>query len=274
MHFIDTAEAIPMEASRAAAFSSLLARFDSVSLVELEGVALLDRVDTKFLLGAAELQQALAALAGDYRVLEVAGTRLHHYRTRYFDTANFLFYRRHHAGSAVRQKVRSRAYLDSGQAFLEVKRKTATGRTVKQRLRTPRLLARLSPEVGHFLDAHVAVPAATLEPKLDNEFVRITLVGHATSERLTIDLDLRFHADGRSAVLPEVAVAEVKQARGGSDSALLRRMRAAHVRPHSVSKYCVGVALLYPDAVKHNLFKPTLRRLSEIMHGAPQAASA
>ncbi len=242
-----------------------LAHFAPISLAEMDAVALMDRVDTKYVLGAWQLPALLAALAGDYCVLEVQGVRLNRYRTLYFDTPDLDLYGRHHAGRAERYKVRSRAYLDSGLSFLEVKRKTNKGRTVKERMRTETLLTRITSEAGRFVDGRVP-SAPYLGPVLGNAFLRITLVGRQCAERATIDLDLRFQAGDLHLSLTGVAVVEIKQERADRTSPLVARMRALGIRPTAFSKYCIGVALLY-SGVRHNRFKPVLNRVEQIMRG-------
>ena len=49
------------------------------------------------------------------------------------------------------------------------------------------------------------------------------------------------------------------------NSAFVREMRALGVRPTGFSKYCIGVSMLYPE-VKHNRFKPQLRRIDQLLH--------
>ncbi len=107
-----------------------------ISLKEMDAVALLNRTDTKFVLSTDQLLQALAALQHDYRILSVAGQRLNHYRTLYFDTPNFDLYNLHVNERSDRYKVRSREYTDSRRSFLEVKHKTNKGRTIKERIST------------------------------------------------------------------------------------------------------------------------------------------
>ena len=98
-------------------------RFDAISLSEMSAVALQDRVDTKFVMREAQLYNALAMLTRQYRVLDIRGVRLNHYRTLYFDTADFALFQQHHIGRRERFKVRTRSYVDSHLSFLEVKHK-------------------------------------------------------------------------------------------------------------------------------------------------------
>ena len=108
----------------------LAAGFAPITLKEMDAVALLNRTDTKFVMTNAQLLSALAAVREDYWMLSVNGRRLNHYRTLYFDTPGFNLYNDHLTGRAERYKVRSREYVDTHLAFLEVKHKTRKDRTI------------------------------------------------------------------------------------------------------------------------------------------------
>lgn len=173
----------------------LIARFEPISLAEMTGVALLDRMETKYLLGVSQLCDVLGTLAGSYRVLEVNAVRLNHYQTLYFDTRDFALYRQRHNGFASRYKVRARKYVESELAFFEVKHKTNRARTLKSRLSIPDIVADTD-DFDEFISTHTPFHAAMLEPKVWNEYVRVTLVSKTKQERLTLDLDISFHWDG------------------------------------------------------------------------------
>jgi hypothetical protein len=253
----------------AAPCSRLLAEFEPTTLAGLESVSLLNRVDTKFLLSASRLGALLADLARDYLVLDVDGRRLHQYRTLYFDTPGFDLYRQHHAGQAVRYKVRSRVYLDSGLAFFEIKAKDERGRTMKHRVGTDTLLTELTPEAAVLLAEHAAPRERLVEPKLRNDFLRVTLVGKQCAERVTLDLGIQFECDGRMAILPGAVIAEVKQSGVDEGSPFMQRMREADRAPTSVSKYCVGVALLV-QGVEHDAFDSKLRAFELLARSEPE----
>ena len=250
--------------------SRLLDRFAPISLAEMDDVALLDRSDTKYVMNIWQFHRALATLADSYRVLEIEGTRLHHYRTLYFDTADLALYSAHHAHRRNRYKVRSRQYVDNHQAFFEVKCKTGRARTIKSRTPMCGLVTRITPELKLFVNVHSPLTAELLEPVLWNEFYRVTLVGKCRRERLTLDLDVQLRNDRRAAALTNIVIAELKQDRFERDSDFARQMRAMGIRPTPFSKYCIGVALLYPN-VKHNNFVPLLRRLDELSGGKEDA---
>lgn len=266
----DTREVLPYPRVRwqdfAPDFGRLLAGFSPITLVEMGGVALQDRSDTKFLLDERDLYEALTRLSQAYRVLDIDSVRLNHYRTLYFDTPDFALYRQHHAGRRERYKVRSRSYLDSHLSFLEVKHKVSRNRTVKSRVATDDLLVQFTPEAGDFLRDCLPLDPYGLEPKLWNEYTRVTLVSKTRVERVTLDLNLSFTDGERTVSLPGVVIAEVKQAGVDRDSDFMRRMRALGVRPIGFSKYCAGVAMTQP-AIKHNRLNPQLRRVDQLIHG-------
>jgi hypothetical protein len=245
-------------------FRWLLHQFEPIGLAQMDEVALMDRTDTKYVMRASELYEALEAVRHRYSVLDIDGVRPHPYETLYFDTGDFTMYLRHHAGWRPRYKVRSRRYVESHRTFLEVKVKTNKDRTSKRRLETAALVTRLTPEASSFVDALVPVDPRGLQPRLWNSFSRVTLVSKVFPERLTLDLDLRF-GNGREMVgLPGVAIAEVKQEGINRYSDFVQQMRAMAIPATGFSKYCIGVALLYQD-VKHNNFKAKLGLIEKLM---------
>jgi hypothetical protein len=240
-----------------------LEKLAAVSLEELESVALLDRVDLKYVLCAEQVAALIARLPACYRVLEIGSRRVHAYRSLYFDSADLELYRAHHDGRAVRVKVRSRTYLDSRISYFEVKQKDGRGRTSKRRIATPGLLTEIDDASRKFVDEHSPRSLRALDAVLLNEFLRITLASTGHGERVTIDLGLRFQVDGEERVLPGLAVAELKRSGPAAASPFVQAMRALGIRPSAFSKYCVGTALLRRD-VRYNRFKPQLRLVEKL----------
>lgn len=247
-----------------AELSRQLSHFEPISLAEMDDLALLNRVDTKFVMREEQLLSALAHLTGSYRVLEIRGRRLNDYQTLYFDTRDFALFRQHHAGALNRYKVRAREYVDTRASFLEVKFKTNKSRTIKIRRRTPDLMTEFDEPAEDFLRQHYPFDTQTLEPVLENAFTRITLASKHACERLTLDLNLRFYAPHAYADLSGLAIAEVKQDGFSPRSDFFLQMRAHGIRSTTFSKYCVGVSLLYED-VKSNRFKPKLLMMERLL---------
>lgn len=250
-------------ASQGDALEAVVDEFAAITLEEMSGVALMDRFDTKYILRADVAAEVLSQVTGEYRALEVAEARLQPYRTVYFDTGCFALYRAHHSDRPNRYKVRSREYVTSGVSFVEVKRKDRQDRTVKERIPTSELVRELSAAEGGFIEATTPFAASSLEPTLLNSFRRLTLASTEREERATLDFGLTFHAGGRSITLPGLVVAEVKEAGRGRESALAEALRQRNIRPSGFSKYCIGVAMLYPGQ-KHNRFNPELRRVRRL----------
>jgi len=239
-----------------------LRRMQPVTLQEIAHLALLRRVDTKYVVPRRDLPVLLAASRSDYAVLSVKGLRLQRYETLYFDTPQRELYRWHHNRVARRYKVRSRRYLESDLAFLEVKLKDH-GTTAKVRTQTPDLLTHLNPKALAFIhDAVGCTPLALedLQPTLWNEFSRITLVSERYEERVTLDLNLEMSWGPRAIRLADWVVAEIKSQAPRRDTPIVQQLRALGIRPSPFSKYCIGVASLWPE-IKHNRFNRVLRHI-------------
>lgn len=248
--------------------ANTLQSFAPVSLAQLDAVRLQNRVDTKFLLNQRLLMRALQAVSDQYQVLTINDTVLNRYQTLYFDTPDFGMYMDHHNGVGNRYKVRSRLYVETGTNFFEVKRKNNKRRTIKRRQETAEVVTEIDEKARSFLSEVYPADPTLLEPKLRNTFTRITLASKTNEERLTLDLGLTFEANGIQVSYPDIVIAEVKQARFSVHSDFFQEMRRFHVRRIGFSKYCAGIARMYP-AIKQNLFKErmlVLNKLSGLPH--------
>jgi hypothetical protein len=251
---------------------NLLAPFEPITLAQMDATALLDRSEVKYVLPQNLLTSLLPELRGAYRVLVVAEQPCSRYRTLYFDTADLELYRRHHAGAQERYKVRTREYVDSRVAFLEVKHKIGSSHTVKNRIPIDDMLTDLTAQAAAFVDDICPYPAEALHARLWNHYTRITLVNKCRLERVTLDLGLAFTWGETRVALPGIVVAEVKYQGHRQASEFVRLMRAHHVRDTSFSKYCMGVSWLYPD-VKHNQFKAKQRLVARLAQGVSHELS-
>lgn len=212
--------------------------------------ALQTRVDRKFLLTPEEFTALAERLGEDFRIMEIDGLRTFRYESVYFDTEDFEQYRAHRQGRRRRYKVRSRTYADTGLSMFEIKTKGLRGATVKHRIEQEMDDAgRLTGDSLKFLDEVVAreygedVPR--LAPVLDSSYVRGTFVNPLDGERVTCDVELHYANDEQQIDGPDLIVVETKSAdgRGVSDQALAD----LGIRPVSMSKYCIGIALLNPQ---------------------------
>ena len=242
-----------------------LSDYVAISLEEMGTAGLMRRKDSKFIFHVDLLPGLLRAVRNEYRVLEIRGSRSQIYHTTYYDTEDLEMYHMHHRGRASRHKVRFRNYTNSGEVFLEIKRKNARRITNKKRMPVNGSSAGIKGNAVSFLEDHVPYLSRELQPALDNHFRRITLVNELQSERITLDYDLGFTSriNGKEEALPGVAIAEIKYNGHLSGSALNRALRETKVLPRRISKYCTGMALLHPD-LKQNLFKSKIIYLKKL----------
>mgnify|MGYP003378074876 CR=1 FL=1 len=234
-----------------------------ISLDEIEALALMDRVDVKFILHEREFLHALEQVSDQYHILEIDGIRGSRYLSTYFDTADFAMYHMHHNGARSRYKVRWRWYLDSSTIFLEVKEKTNRERTRKKRVLLAEPITDLRTIDLSWLPERFAYDPATLAPTIWTRFRRLMLADVERGERITVDLDLQFGDATRTVDLPGLVIVEVKQRKFSLASPMARQIHDIHRSPHHISKYCVAMATLYPE-IKNNQFKQVIRRLESI----------
>jgi hypothetical protein len=234
-----------------------------ITLEEIEALALMDRVDVKFILHEREFLPALMQVADQYHILEIDRLRGANYLSTYFDTPDFAMYHMHHNGARSRFKVRWRWYLDSSIIYLEVKEKTNRERTRKQRVRLTGPIDDLRGLDLSWLPAHFPHDPATLAPTVWTRFRRLMLADIDRGERITIDLDLQVGDTTRTVALPGLVIVEIKQRKFSLSSPLARQFHDIHRSPRHVSKYCVGMVTLHPE-IKNNQFKQVIRRLETI----------
>jgi VTC domain len=228
--------------------------FEKISLQEMDGVKLMDRVDVKYLIPIHLLPALLCDAKNHYRILEINNERLMAYETLYYDTPDLALYHNHQSGRMKRYKVRFRNYVASNLSFFEIKFKNQKGRTIKTRIKQPNSMdSVLNDEKTNFLHEITPLSAETLKGNLMVNYQRITLVGKINTERLTIDLNLTFSSDLATKGFPEIAIAEVKQERLGA-SPIIDIFKKFALREGSISKYCLGV-ITTNKHVKHNRFK-------------------
>ncbi|HOZ30554.1 MAG TPA: polyphosphate polymerase domain-containing protein [Bacteroidales bacterium] len=223
----------------------ILQTFDTVLLEQLDSVKLLNRVDAKYVLKTTLLPEILNNLKNDYFVLEINNKRASHYKTLYFDTPDFCFFYQHQTGRLERTKIRIRTYLETGISFLEIKTKNNHSKTSKERMPI------LKPEdindktCQKFLRKKIDKDTI-LKPVIEVKYSRITLVNKSFSERLTIDTDLNYKIDGKTLEFLGLCIMELKQDKTAK-STVRDVLREKHIFVSSLSKYCLGVASLYPQ---------------------------
>ena len=96
------------------AIKELLDSMAPITLEEMTGIKLMNRLDTKYVASKAQLVQLLGMVQDKYYVQETLERRIIPYLTTYYDTNDHLMYMMHHNKRARRTKVRVRTYLSSG----------------------------------------------------------------------------------------------------------------------------------------------------------------
>ncbi|MCR4844464.1 MAG: polyphosphate polymerase domain-containing protein [Bacteroidales bacterium] len=247
-----------------------LEEFIPITLEEMEGVKLLNRIDTKYLTNEATLGKVLAdAAAAGYRALVAEGVKISPYNSVYFDTPELRMFLDHHNRRLVRQKVRTRVYVNSGETYLEIKRKNNHGRTKKKRIGIEEyelMEFAGNPAACAYLAKHSWFIVGDIRPVLSTAFERITLVNPAQTERLTIDTRLHFqnYRTGRQASLEDAVIIELKQD-GHAASQMKKILLDNRVKPMRISKYCIAETLTDPS-IKSNRFKVKVRTLEKTIN--------
>lgn len=239
-------------------------KFDKITLPEMDGVKLMDRVDVKYVVPLKLLPQILSEAKNEYKLLEVNNERLCLYETLYYDTPSFDLYHNHHNGRGDRYKIRFRNYAESNVSYFEIKHKNNKGRTLKTRIKQPNQFEMtISGDKADFLKEKTPLTAAHFEGNLWVYYRRMTLVNKIMAERVTIDINLSFKHFEKKASYYKVAIIEVKQKRQGTSS-IVTILKNHGLRPGSISKYCLGVLSTQND-VKINRFKRKFLYLKKIV---------
>lgn len=252
-----------MEKQQSNNFQDYLHDFQSISLAEMDEVALMKRTDTKFVFEFDLLQKMLKEAVNHYRILEINGNRFADYKTDYFDTKDYRLFINHQNGKLNRYKVRFREYIGSNLSFLEVKFKNNKGKTLKSRVQSWCENFQFQDSDNEFIQRATPYSIQDLTHILTNNFSRITLVSKTDKERLTIDFQLNFTKNDLEIKLPNLVIAEVKQEKVDRNSAFMKILKQFGIRKASFSKYATGAAILNPD-LKQNKFKENILFLNKI----------
>jgi len=261
-------------------FDTALLALQPHDLQQQNKAALMNRVDTKYLLPRSKLANLLEALAGEYTILNEGDKRIFTYETTYFDSASKRFYLAHHNGKLNRHKVRFRRYVESNTGFMEVKLKNNKGRTIKKRVPMDCQVPD-ERKVNSFVLGCLGDDSTKLETSLFVNYRRMTLLNKYYPERLTIDLDVSFQcADtniengataqkGATQKLEDIFIVELKR-EGKQKGTSYSRWATSHgFKPIKFSKYCMGLILTHDKNLKQNRFKKTILQLIKITGATP-----
>lgn len=242
-------------------------RFPSISLEQLIAEAALQtRVDRKYVIAHDAAAHVIGTFGSDARILETDGVRDFRYETVYFDTPDLLSFRLAAQPRRRRFKIRSRTYVESGTAFLELKTRGARSATVKDRIGYRVSDRRILTEEarGYAAESLDAIGidgtrADDLGMRLTTRYRRATFVTPDGSARSTVDTALEWRdVSGTGLVTPHLTIIETKSGSAASD--FDRALWRAGHRPVSISKYATGLAALHPDLPRN--------RWSRLLRGA------
>lgn len=234
----------------------------TIGLDELTATAALQtRVDRKYALDRADARTVLAGIPDGTRVLELGGRRALAYESTYFDTPDLASFRMAAHARRRRFKLRTRAYVESDVAFLELKTRGARSTTVKDRVpHDIRHLDELTDDGRSYAEPvldDLRIDPDVLAPTLRTRYRRTTLLLPGGS-RATVDTDLAWEdACGGELTRPGLVIVETKSL--GAASELDRLLWAHGHRPATLSKYGTGLAALRP-ALPATKWRRVLRR--------------
>jgi hypothetical protein len=242
-----------------------LNKFNPVTLDAISGIRLMNRVEIKYVFSIRKLTELVTLLGRYYQVLEISKRRILPYSTTYLDTEDFLFYYQHIRGKSDRHKIRFRKYEATNETFLEIKRRTNKGRTLKWRIENNNASDSFDSQASRFIREHLPVGSTLVNPVLINRFTRITLAGFDLKERITLDFNITFSKPEKmeELSLPYPVIAELKKEAYSDSSNFKSLIKQLNIYPAGFSKYCVGSALLN-DSHKKNMIKPKLLLLNKI----------
>lgn len=221
------------------------------------------RNDRKFVAHVSVLDSLLQSLSAEYLLLENDGHRLWHYTTEYWDTPDRNMFYQHQRDKEHRYKIRKRRYGSEDGFWLEVKEKTPGGRTLKHRLFNP-----APGETETFIHDNSPYTQNELNPALFVDYERMTFLHKTLPQKITVDINLTAGNGSTSIAFNDLMILEFKSEKKEVAFAA-RIMKSQGLKPCSVSKYCIGMAILHPE-LKQNAFKPTLLQIKKIStHGNP-----
>ncbi len=236
---------------------------NTVSLIELDSVALLNRIDNKYVLNKKQLQLIIPMIEENYKVLEIENHKIFTYENNYFDTNELQFYHDHHNGYSNRMKVRSRKYLETGTSFFEIKKKENVDRTTKIREKVEALISDIDTLKKNTIQSLSRKPISDLTLILNNKFNRITFVNKERTERMTLDFNIQFSDKNNKKTFSEFYVLEIKQSKSNSRSVITDTLKKNNIREQSFSKYIFGVIALNENVRKNN-FLPILKKINKL----------
>lgn len=241
-----------------------LKRFKRIGLEEFGDNRFTERIDRKFPISISEISAVIEGLEDDYDLITPADQEISTIESHYFDTPDYAYFKAHHRGRGRRHKVRFRVYPQTQSAFLEVKRKTPKGKTLKRRIKSGFGHSILNGDHRGFLTKIGISESHYIMPVVEISYKRLSFISKDQSERFSVDFAVEFSDGDREGNFGSMAVIEVKQDRLQT-TPIIKKLREMRIKESSMSKYCLSMCRLHPE-LKANRFKPVLRNLQELIH--------
>ncbi len=234
-----------------------LDKFSAINLVDYGQIDFSDSSESKFILGAKKLKKVLEEIKDDYYVLQIKNQRIFKHTNEYYDTQDYKLYMAYHNGSGTRYLIKNNEVEGVKDQSIEIKYQSNKGEISKVKQKVKKT------DISEFVQENTPFNPEALTKTLKNKFYRIVLIHKKNKEKITIDLNLKLSNKKNKIKLPYVAIVEVKQEKFSLYSDFMLSLRKHNVQRTSLSKYCIGVALLNKD-VKKNKFKSKLLAISKI----------
>jgi len=244
-----------------------LDKFAAISLTDYSTLNFSDAVESKFILSAKKLKKVLEEIRDDYFVLQIKEKRIFKYTNEYYDTEDYKLYMAYHNGYGSRYLIKDNHIEGVKDSSLEIKYQSNKGEISKKKQKTKGLGIENN-SIKEFVQENTPFNPQVLRKMLKNQFYRIVLIHKKNNEKITIDLDLKLSNAKNKIKLPYLAIIEVKQEKFSLYSDFILSLRKYNIQRTSLSKYCIGVALLNKD-VKKNKFKSKLLAISKINDNEP-----
>ena len=241
----------------------LIDSMNTVCLSELDQVALMNRIDNKYVLDAQQVALIIPLMQNHYKVLEIEKNKIFTYENNYFDTPNLQFYYDHHNGYLNRLKVRGRKYKETETSYFEIKRKENIDRTSKIREITTDLISEIDEDRKKKIQSYYRKNIADLKIVLQNKFNRITFTNNNQTERITLDFNIQFSDENHQKTFTNFFVLEIKQSKSNERSMINETLKKNNIREQSFSKYIFGVIVL-KEHIRKNNFLPLIKKINTL----------
>lgn len=253
-----------MSSDLLADIEQVLNPFNRLGLNDFGDGRFAERRDRKFPCHIEQIPQAINGLHEYYDLITPNEESISAIGTLYFDTPQYDFFNDHHRGRASRLKVRFRKYPDTRTSFLEVKKKSVKGLTLKERVLTDFEAEKISDEMRDFLRDNGIKTSEKLQSVLEVNYRRFSFISKDRAERFSIDFEVNFNNSDGKGHFGDLAIIEVKQPTWETTQ-VIKKIRECNIREASLSKYCLSLTTLLPE-LKANRFKPTLRNLQALFN--------